>query len=346
MWHERLIDLGRSVRAGALLAVAFWTPLAMAESPSPAQTESSDLYRRASEAYRSSDFETAAELYTQILESEALSPEGRIEVLLLSAKCHVVLGDALHLKESLRSILNLDPLFRLDLDRHRSLADAYFEVFGASVAREPGVHTIGVLDFDVAIVGKDKQDGDDLGIALGHMISSSLAPATKLDVVERLRLKHVLGEIGLSESGAVSQETLVHAGRLAGAQSLLVGALVGVGNRFELHARIIFTEEGTQVAEEVVSFEGSLDKVFDAVRELSKKTAQRLDTELNAVGALGWSLDAERLYAKALWSYDVGDYHQAMVHCRTALEFDPRHDDAQVMLEELSILAGGAALAD
>ena len=330
----------------AVVWVGFLGVVAPASAEDGTPLISSDLYRQASEAYRASDFARANELYAEVLQREDLSPEGQLEVLLLSAKCNVVLGDALHVRESLRRIREIDPQYRLDLDRHRCLADAYFEVFGTSVGHTPGVQTIGVLDFDVAIVSEDARDWSDLGTALGHMFSSALAPATNLDVVERIRLQHVLAEIDLSESGAVSQETLVQAGKLAGAQSLLFGALVGVGKRYELHARIVHTEEGKQVSQEAVSFEGDLDKIFDVVRDLSKKTAGRLEGDLKDVGDLGWNLEAERSYARALRAYDIGDVNQAVVHCQMVLELDPEHADAQVMLEELHILAGGAIAAN
>ena len=61
--------------------------------------------------------------------------------------------------------------------------------------------------------------------ALTEMVITDLSQIKSLQVLERVRVQHLLAELQLEESAIVEEDTARRAGRLLGAENLIVGSL-------------------------------------------------------------------------------------------------------------------------
>ena len=61
--------------------------------------------------------------------------------------------------------------------------------------------------------------------AMAEMVITDLAQVKSLRVLERVRVQYLLTEMGLGQTGIVEEETAPRAGRLLGAENLIVGSL-------------------------------------------------------------------------------------------------------------------------
>ena len=189
---------------------------------------------------------------------------------------------------------------------------------GANAAKDTKRPRVAVLDF------KAKADHHWYGwwsrrgaTATQDVFVTELVKSRAFRVVERERLKEVLGEQDLSESGAIDRETLVRAGKILGVKYFVMGAITeyggskargggyipGVGGvrvgrrkfRVAMNARLIDTETGEIVwaddaAKESKTWKGYFrgigggvedDAMFDRVL---KPTVSELVESLSAFG--------------------------------------------------------------
>jgi TolB-like protein len=87
---------------------------------------------------------------------------------------------------------------------------------------------------------------------LGTVVSAELATNLRRDhgflLVERAKLKQVLGELRLGEMGLVDPAVAPKLGKLADAQALVMGNVAQAGDRFLVNARIVSTETAETLA--------------------------------------------------------------------------------------------------
>lgn len=137
---------------------------------------------------------------------------------------------------------------------------------------------------------------------------------SSLVVVERRRIAEALREQGLGLTGAISEDTAVQVGELLGAQQLVVGSLVLLGDTLRVDARRVDAESGEVVAAAHVEFVSSALELAagtlaakltntvlanahsaekqNAVQELARALASRVPQargRLSKVGDLGWT---------------------------------------------------------
>lgn len=87
---------------------------------------------------------------------------------------------------------------------------------------------------------------------LGTVVSAELATNLRRDhgflLVERARLKQVLGELRLGEMGLVDPAVAPKLGKLADAQALVMGSVAQAGDRYLVNARVVSTETAETLA--------------------------------------------------------------------------------------------------
>ena len=98
---------------------------------------------------------------------------------------------------------------------------------------------VAVLSFETT---EGRTEARDLGEAAAILINQNLVNIPNISVVERQRLKDIMEEIGLSQSGMTSDE--IEVGNLLNVEFLIAGAVADMGNRFLLAARFINVETG------------------------------------------------------------------------------------------------------
>lgn len=98
---------------------------------------------------------------------------------------------------------------------------------------------IAVLPFETS---EGRSEARDLGEAAAILISENLVQKPNISVAERSKLKEIVDEIGLSQTGLTTDE--IEVGNLLNAEYIITGAVADLGSRFLLAARFIDVETG------------------------------------------------------------------------------------------------------
>ncbi len=109
-----------------------------------------------------------------------------------------------------------------------------------------------------------------LGPAVSEIVSTSLAGARDITVVERMRLAEVARQHRLSMSGVVDTATAAKAGKLSGARYFILGAVSRFGALLVVTARLVDVESGR--------FSGASNSLHGRERtrsSLSRETSRR-----------------------------------------------------------------------
>jgi len=112
-------------------------------------------------------------------------------------------------------------------------------------------NTIAVLDFENQ--SKDAVDKN-IGAGASELLVTRLSETGKFRIVERKRLSRLIDEIALGQTGMVSEETAVQAGKIVGADIIVLGSVSELGGYFNLNVRLIEVDTGTiliSTAEEI-----------------------------------------------------------------------------------------------
>ncbi len=98
---------------------------------------------------------------------------------------------------------------------------------------------VAVLSFEMT---EGRTEARDLGEAAAILINQNLVNIPNISVVERQKLKDIMKEIGLSQTGMTNDE--IEVGNLLNVEFLIAGAVADLGNRFLLAVRFINVETG------------------------------------------------------------------------------------------------------
>lgn len=148
---------------------------------------------------------------------------------------------------------------------------------GCMSTRYANSSTKGALDLygkTVAVLPFDSYADRELGDTLARSVQESLIQGVdtlKVVTVERGQLDKLFGEMRLGLSGLVSPATRQKAGRLLGAEVLVVGSVQQFGDSTRITARFIETESGITGATALVT--GASSEVFELIDELARLLA-------------------------------------------------------------------------
>jgi TolB-like protein len=144
-----------------------------------------------------------------------------------------------------------------------------------SAASKP-TKTLAIFPFENNSV-TDPQKYKPLCNGLSAMLITDLQKAaTDFKVVERQKIKAVLQEIALGQSGVVDQATAIKAGKILGAQTIAFGSFMVLGDQVRMDVRVIFTETSETILGDSVT--GDSDEFMKLERELAGKIASAMDT--------------------------------------------------------------------
>lgn len=102
---------------------------------------------------------------------------------------------------------------------------------------------VAVLYFDNNSIGRDRGDFDGVGKGMAELIINDLASNPNMRVVERERIQALVTEGQLVKSGAIDPQTAIRLGKIVGAQYMITGAFMSMGNgNVVLTARTINVE--------------------------------------------------------------------------------------------------------
>jgi TolB-like protein len=214
-------------------------------------------------------------------------------------------------------------------------------VVARAAPKDKGPPVVAVLYFDYD--GKDAELAQ-LKKGLASMLISDIGGLDAIRVVERDRLEDVLGELKLQTTAKIDQATAVKAGKLLGAQYLVLGRYFDVMKSLRIDTRIIEVETGRIVfsygaagkPEDFLTFEqkiaGELTQHFTKVvpappKGLTPRKRPRLPAKLPAKTAIE--------YGKALAQLDAGDKKGAEEGLKKIVEEQPEFELAQLDLDKM-----------
>lgn len=111
-------------------------------------------------------------------------------------------------------------------------------VFTLCTCGAAGKQTVAVLDFES--IGSEEH----LGKAISEIMRTELVGSERFRVVERAQIKQALQEQTLQMSGATETQNAVKIGKLLGADLIIVGSVVKIGNSYTVNSRMIDVKTG------------------------------------------------------------------------------------------------------
>ncbi len=314
-----------------------------------------ETFDKAVKAYQNADFSEAIALFSAVAENQAGDRVVRRDALHYLGRAYVARRNEEKAKEALSGMVKLEPP-RIELDPDQEsppLMRLYYDVrksengdFG--VRQETGVTTLAVLDFTNNSID-DHEKLDPLQKGFSSLFINQLNGATSLKVIERERIQWLLDELDLqADAGRVDQQTAVRAGKLLGAQSVLLGSYIKHGKKMIITARLVKVETGEIIMTEKVT--GKAGDFFELADQLSLNIAQSInvDIEEHQLGARTdtRSLDAMISYSQGLDLLEAENYPAAYDKFLEALEYDPQYNRAAnkaKSIEPLLYVAGMAS---
>ncbi|MDD5711323.1 MAG: FlgO family outer membrane protein [Smithellaceae bacterium] len=113
-----------------------------------------------------------------------------------------------------------------------------FILSGSSVLGAETKATVAVIDFET--IGTE----DYLGRAVAEIMRTELIDTGKYRVVERSQINRVISEQSFQKSGIIDERSATEIGKLLGADLIIIGSVVKLGNAYTINARMIDLKTG------------------------------------------------------------------------------------------------------
>jgi len=102
-----------------------------------------------------------------------------------------------------------------------------------------------------------------------------LSKISKINLVERMQLNKVIGEIDLSQTSYVDPEYAIKIGRMLGVDASIMGSLQKIGDSIRIAVRVVSSETGKIIYSEHV--DGDFDDFFDVQDKLANSLAEKFE---------------------------------------------------------------------
>ncbi|HEX9565274.1 MAG TPA: CsgG/HfaB family protein [Gemmatimonadaceae bacterium] len=128
---------------------------------------------------------------------------------------------------------------------------------------------IAVMNFSNASI-KDHDLYEPFTVGVAGMLLTEMRENRAIELVERHRLREVLAEIQLGQSGDVDPATAARVGKILGAQHMIFGTfIIDLRGRLRIDARAVNVE--TSLVEHVESVNDDEDNLLRAVQKLGRQ---------------------------------------------------------------------------
>ncbi|MEZ4317775.1 MAG: CsgG/HfaB family protein [Myxococcota bacterium] len=199
-----------------------------------------------------------------------------------------------------------------------------------------------LADVRVAVVPFDNAGGaefEGLGVGLQSMVTTDLAQADAVTVVERARIHDLLAEMQLAKDGVIDPATAVQIGKVSGATHVVAGSFTVVGDTMRLDVRLaeVATGKVTVAAEE----QGERDAFFELEKSVVTKLLAGMGAELTpkeraAVARLHTAdFDSFSQFSRGVALFDADRYDEAVAILEAVSQTDADFKLASVTLADL-----------
>jgi TolB-like protein len=224
--------------------------------------------------------------------------------------------------------------------RTRSLLTALVVALAATGQAQDTRPGIAVLEFhNAGSYGQDKENFDALQKGIAGMLISELAVNPSARVVERDRVRQIIDELKLADSGLVSAQTAARVGKLVQARYVVTGQFIDFYGDFRLDLRLVNVETSEIVKTHKEQMRR--DHLFDIIRS----AAQRLMKDANLPPLAGRAqqerssrhvpTEALTFYSRALLYQDRGDRAKATEMYQKAIDLFPEYAEARDGLQRV-----------
>jgi len=217
----------------------------------------------------------------------------------------------------------LSTLVEIELSKKMARRALASEAQRSVVATKP--NSIAVFNF--AIVETDKTLVP-LQKALTAMTISDLAQVKTLSVIERTRLQALLDEMKLGESGAVDAATAPKAGKMLGAEKLVVGSLKDASGKLGVASSVASTAQGDVLgsfglSQARESFFALQKQVVENIIKVNKITLDPETARIVLQEGQTRSFKAVVMFGQGLDALDRQDWLAAKDYFALAVKEDP-----------------------
>jgi TolB-like protein len=192
--------------------------------------------------------------------------------------------------------------------------------------------TVAIIKISVVGIGTDAKGFED---ALLSMLATELGNKPQIQLIERQQVNDILARQQLMLSGRMSDEDALRAGKLIGAQYIVMGGVTLDPRTARLDLRIVDPE--TSVPIKLFKKSGPKDNLIELVEQAAAEFTSDLKLVNRRVAA-----EAPPISAVAMLAYSRGlDYEKrgrkdlAAKQYQKALEHSPGYTDAKTALERV-----------
>ncbi|MBN1782127.1 hypothetical protein JW948_13425 [bacterium] len=202
-----------------------------------------------------------------------------------------------------------------------------------------GPMTLAVLDFENRTFLQAEKYAP-LSQGLAEMMITELSRIQSVHMVERRRLKELLDELKLQQSGMTSGDGAMQVGRMSGAGHLVFGSFMVVSdNKIRIDLRIVEVETGKNLKAAEVT--GKTRDILSLIKKLSGKIVNDLSLiltkeeagQLERSGTL--EINAVMSFSRGLVLEDQNDINGAYAEYKKALEIEPEFEQAKQAIARL-----------
>jgi TolB-like protein len=319
---------------GAVLAAGLLVNTAAAQQ---------SVFKQAKQKYQFAEYEKATSLFEKVADNKQADVELRRDAYRYLARTHIARGHKDAARSAIESLVETNPpseYLNPDVEPP-AVMDIYYQVRkdqrgSYKVQKKQGLQTLAVMDFTNNSITR-REDYEGLSKGLPSIMINNLTGGTDLQVIERERIEWLLKELKLQkQSGKVDQSTAVRTGKLLGANAVVFGSFIATQDKMNISARVVKVETGEVMFGDQV--QGSPDKFFDLIKELSQKVTKSINVEMEDT-KLGSnqtkSLDAMMAYSDGLSLLEAGKYREAQEKFQKALEYDDTFAKARKKMKSL-----------
>ncbi len=177
-----------------------------------------------------------------------------------------------------------------------------------------------------------------LSKGIADMLITDLSKVEGITIVEREKLENLLSEIKLGQTKYFDPNTAQKLGKGLGAETILTGAFMIMGNQMRIDARLIHVETSEILMAEEVT--GATSNFFTLHSELVGKLSKSLKLPKQQVSAIQTTykpvhVDAVVSYSEAIDASDQGLDKDAVIIMETTVEKYPEFIQAKSKLDDL-----------
>lgn len=199
--------------------------------------------------------------------------------------------------------------------------------------------TMAVLPFDDLSGNKQMQT---LSRVIPESMISKLQNVRGLHMVERMQIQALINEMQLGASGLIDARTAQKAGKMLGADTVVIGSYAEMTGELRINARVVQVETGGML--HAVDSTGLSNRVFQLVDRLADRLVRDLGIGMSPDERQRMSLDETNSLKAAEYFVRGGDYYsqynresyeKALECYREAIRLDPKYAKAYAAMGDV-----------